>query len=68
MDYWVTKIKEIAAKSEEQHRINPVEKGELKIHMIEKYVDDVFCALKRLKPGVRWNDDQKEFTWSYKNS
>ena len=64
MDFWVKEIKNIVAKSKELTRINPVMFEKLDIHLLQKYVDDVFVAGNSMKKGVKYDKMAKAIIWS----
>ena len=64
MDFWISELLEIAEKCNNKHTENPVNFGKFAILLATKYVDDVFVALERFKPGLRWDSISKALEWS----
>ena len=64
MDYWAKQIRKMAEVTQELYRINPVGFEEIDISLLLKYVDDCFVALKKMRPGIRWDEMQKCMLWS----
>ena len=64
MDFWISELLEIADRCNSKHTKNPVNFGKFSIHLATKYVDDVFVALERFKPGLRWDSINKTLEWS----
>ena len=67
MDYWIDMLLEIARETERQAEEDPVTRGTLRIHLITKYVDDVFLALERIQPGMRWDPESASLRWKEEN-
>ena len=67
MDYWIDMLLEIARETERQAEEDPVTRGTLRIHLITKYVDDVFLALERIQPGMRWDPEMASLRWTEEN-
>ena len=63
MDFWVNELLAIAERSVTLNTENPIAYGKLEIHLITKYVDDIFTALERLRPGMRWNQAERALKW-----
>ena len=59
MDFWITEIRDIVAKSRELARINPVMFETLEIHLLQKYVDDVFVAGDSMRKGIKYDRQAK---------
>ena len=64
MDFWITEIRDIVAKSRELARINPVMFETLEIHLLQKYVDDVFVAGDSMRKGIKYDKQAKALIWS----
>ena len=63
MDFWASEIQEICTKSKELSEKNPVRYEGMDLHLLHKYVDDCFAALKKLRSGVRWCQEEGALIW-----
>ena len=64
MDHWKTEISRMIVKMDQLKAINPVTYESLEVHLLKKYVDDVLVALQGVRPGVRYDKQNKILTWS----
>ena len=64
MDHWILLVREVEEKSKELHRINPVMFERIEIHVLKKYVNDVFLAMNGINVSVRWDDQHKAYSWT----
>ena len=51
-------------RTRELSRINPIMFEKLEIHLLQKYVDDVFVAGNSIRKGVRYDKSVKALIWT----
>ena len=64
LDWVIKEMRAIAEKSVIIHFINPVSFSKLEIHLVKKYVDDLFSCTSIMKKGTEWDNNQKALVWS----
>ena len=64
MDFWASKILEQAEKCCHQNELNPVRYEKVHVHLLHKYVDDCFVALRPMRLGTRWSSKEQLMIWS----
>ena len=61
MDKWVADMRLLEEKTKILHQLDPSKFELLKIHLLVKYVDDVYTMLDRLRPGTWWSSQDGAF-------